>query len=219
MKPGTLANPTTLFRAKALLTRTALRPRRLRTLFGHVLLMREWLFVTKASVLETIILPVACIRCSPTFPLHPLDIMCTNVMWLWRPGLTPVRTPNMKLANPLLSVLMAWALARCGTGVGVYLIRLLSTRLILKPFSVALKNIGATLFVRNSLPLNLPDVFPISLSLLCSRRVRLLLIVVLRLGPPSFPITWILRTARFPLSRQRQALLPQRRQMFPNSPL
>lgn len=73
VKPGTLANDSVLFLAKALLTETALRPRTLTMLFGQVCVMTLWLEVTKASVPVSPALPLVWMRKVPTLVLNAFE--------------------------------------------------------------------------------------------------------------------------------------------------
>lgn len=107
-------------------------------------------------------------------------------MWLWCFGFMLVWILNMKLLNLLLVFLIVFFLVLWLSGVGVYLIKLLSIWLILKLFNVVLKNIGVNWFFKKSFCLNLLDVLCISLSLLCKVLVRLFFIVVFNLGLFNF---------------------------------
>lgn len=186
VKFGILVNFIILFWVKVLLIWMVLWLCRFKILFGYVFLMCEWLFVIKVNVLEIIIFLLVWIWCSFMFFLYLLEIMCINVMWLWCFGFILVWILKIKLVNFFFEVFIVWVLVWCGIGVGVYVIKLFSIWLMLKLFSVVLKNIGVIFFVRNSFLLNLLDVFCISFSLLCSCCVRFLLMVVFRFGLFSF---------------------------------
>lgn len=111
-----------------------------------------------------------------------------KVIWLWCLGFMLVWILNMKLVNFFLFVLIICLVVWWGIGDGVYWVRLFSIWLILKLFSVVLKNIGVSLFCRNNLWLNLCDVLSINFNFLCSCVVKLVLIVWFSLGLFKFLI-------------------------------